>query len=239
MEDKNKVIAILTGIMIILLIFLTIIIINPKKKSQEKIKNNQTTTINNTSTTYEDKTTTNTTTSTTTTTKKEETTTTTKKQEQPRTEPVTEPIPQPTQPITQPPHTEPVTQPTQPQTQPTTEPVIQPTQPPQPTYSCLENYTLNDNKCTITIQANYVCPENTTDYSNIDIPSDTYCVNLSEGFETETESCPPNHGLIKMISLGGPDKYECLPLHNKIYTCDEGYTLINNQCTKTIDAIAN
>ena len=83
-----------------------------------------------------------------------------------------------------------------------------------------------------------MCPPNTTDYSDDSIPRDTYCVNLSEGYDTEN-GCPSGYGEIKMIILGGNDKYQCLPLHEKIYACDDGYLLDNNKCIKTIDANKN
>lgn len=101
------------------------------------------------------------------------------------------------------------------------------------TYSCPNGYTLNGTKCTTTIDANLVCPDNTTESIN------NSCINLSEGYETPTEECPSGNILIKIISIGVPDKYNCYPAHSKIYKCDNGYTLSNNKCTKTINATQN
>ena len=101
------------------------------------------------------------------------------------------------------------------------------------TYSCPNGYTLNGTKCTTTIDANLVCPDNTTESIN------NSCINLSEGYETPTEECPSGYILIKIISIGVPDKYNCYPAHSKIYKCDNGYTLSNNKCTKTINATQN
>ena len=103
------------------------------------------------------------------------------------------------------------------------------------TYSCPEGYILNGTKCFSTVDANYVCPPNSTDYSNNDIPRDKYCVNLSQGYESETDSCPSGYGLVSIISFGGPTKYSCLPLLEKIYTCDEGDILEGTKCIKIID----
>lgn len=104
------------------------------------------------------------------------------------------------------------------------------------TYYCPDGYTLNNTTCTSTIAANYVCPPNTTDYSSNDIPGDTYCVNLSDGYDSDTDSCPDNYGVIAIISFGAPTYYKCLTLYKKIYTCNDGYTLNGTTCTKTINA---
>ena len=108
--------------------------------------------------------------------------------------------------------------------------------PPVITYTCPEGYVLNGTKCTSTINANYVCPPNTHDYGSADIPRDTYCINLSEGYEIDTDSCPSGYGILAIIGFGVPDKYKCFPLHNKIYVCDDGYQLNGTSCIKEIDA---
>ena len=110
---------------------------------------------------------------------------------------------------------------------------------PKITYSCPNGYTLNDTKCTSVIDANHVCPENTHDYSNDGIPRDTYCINLSEGYQRDTNTCPDNYGVIAVLGFGTPTTYQCLPLHEKIYTCPEGYSLDGTKCTSVVDAIQN
>ena len=107
------------------------------------------------------------------------------------------------------------------------------------TYSCPSGYTLNGTKCTSIIDANHVCPENTYDYSNEGIPRDTYCVNLSEGYQSDTNSCPDNYGVIAVLGFGTPTTYQCLPLHEKIYTCPEGYSLDGSKCTSIVEATQN
>ena len=101
------------------------------------------------------------------------------------------------------------------------------------TYSCPNGYTLNGTKCTTTVDASLVCPDNTTESTN------DSCINLSEGYESQSEECPSGYIMIKMIGIGIPDKYMCHPAHSKVYRCESGYTLSNNKCTKTIDATQN
>ena len=113
---------------------------------------------------------------------------------------------------------------------------VEPVVPPVITYTCPEGYVLNGTKCTSTISSNYVCPPNTHDYGSADIPRDTYCINLSEGYEIDTDSCPSGYGILAIIGFGVPDKYKCFPLHNKIYVCDEGYQISGTSCIKEIDA---
>ncbi len=115
-------------------------------------------------------------------------------------------------------------------------PTPNPTPTPAITYYCPDGYNLVGTQCTSVISASYVCPENTTDFSTNDIPQNTYCVNLSEGYITE-DVCPSGYGLIEIISLGGPTKNKCLPLHRKIYVCNDGYSLNGTNCSKTIDAL--
>ncbi len=115
-------------------------------------------------------------------------------------------------------------------------PTPNPTPTPAITYYCPDGYNLVGTQCTSVISASYVCPENTTDFSTNNIPQNTYCVNLSEGYITE-DGCPSGYGLIEIISLGGPTKNKCLPLHRKIYVCNDGYSLNGTNCSKTIDAL--
>ena len=104
------------------------------------------------------------------------------------------------------------------------------------TYYCPDGYTLIGKKCFSEIDANYVCPEGTHDYSNSEIPENTYCVNLNEGYESDSESCSDGYGILKIITIGAPSKYKCFPLHKKIYTCPDGYNLNNKKCTSIISA---
>lgn len=110
---------------------------------------------------------------------------------------------------------------------------------PQITYSCPNGYTLDGIKCTSVIDANHVCPDGTVDYSSANISPDTYCVNLSEGYEIDTDDCPDNYGSVAVIGFGTPTVYHCLPLHEKIYTCQDEYSLDGTKCIKTIDASVN
>ena len=109
------------------------------------------------------------------------------------------------------------------------------TTPSKPTYSCPSGYTLSGTTCTSIINANYVCPDGTHD------SVDNKCINLSEGYETEEgETCLSGYTEVKIISLGGPDKYKCYPLHSKIYTCPDGYSSHQtSKCIKTINATAH
>ena len=101
-------------------------------------------------------------------------------------------------------------------------------------YTCPDGYELNNDKCTITVNAIYDCPPNTTSFDN---GSSNGCVNLSEGYERPESGCPNGTGEIHVLAfMGTPEKYECLPLHNKTYQCEDGYKLNNNKCTKTINA---
>ena len=111
-------------------------------------------------------------------------------------------------------------------------------EPKLPTYSCPNGYRLSGTTCITSVSAIYSCPDNTHDYANDDIPRDKYCINLSEGYYTD-DTCPDGYGLLAEISLGSPTKYKCMPLHNKVYKCDNGYVLNGNMCTKTINATKN
>ena len=122
---------------------------------------------------------------------------------------------------------------------------IEPSEPSEPTnsiepsvpneqtiiYSCPDGYILNDNKCTITIDANQVCPEGTLEGG---IPNG--CLKFGEGIEVEGETCPSGQVGLLIISIGSPDKYYCYPSYDKVYNCDDGYALSGNKCIKTIDA---
>lgn len=116
-------------------------------------------------------------------------------------------------------------------------PTPEPTPEPEPviTYYCPDGYSLEGTECTSIISADYVCPTDTHDYSSEDIPRDTYCVNLSEGYETE-DTCPEGYGSLAIISLGAPTINKCFPLHKKIYVCNDGYNLNGTNCIRTINA---
>ena len=116
-------------------------------------------------------------------------------------------------------------------------PTPDPTPDPEPviTYYCPDGYSLEGTECTSIISADYVCPTDTYDYSSEDIPRDTYCVNLSEGYETE-DTCPEGYGSLAIISLGAPTINKCFPLHRKIYVCNDGYNLNGTNCIRTINA---
>jgi len=102
--------------------------------------------------------------------------------------------------------------------------------------SCPNEFTLENNKCTKTIDAVKTCPPNMADVGGEDIPQDEYCINLSEGYETTDLTCPDNYTIMKIITLGSPDKYRCIPLHKKEYKCEDGYTLHDtNKCTISIN----
>ena len=116
-------------------------------------------------------------------------------------------------------------------------PTPEPTPEPEPviTYYCPDGYSLEGTECTSIISADYICPTDTHDYSSEDIPRDTYCINLSEGYETE-DSCPEGYGSLAIISLGAPTVNKCFPLHRKIYVCNDGYNLNGTNCIRTINA---
>jgi len=114
------------------------------------------------------------------------------------------------------------------------EPLTPSVTPPPIEYTCPSGYTLNGTKCIQTIDASLQCPEKTYEFSD---GTTTGCINLSEGVPAEEETCPSNYGRLAMISLGQETTYNCFPLYEKVYTCESGYTLNNNKCTKTIDAI--
>ena len=102
------------------------------------------------------------------------------------------------------------------------------------TYICPSGFVLEDQICINRTTPNYVCPDGTTSYSDDNTPPDRYCVNLSEGYTTDSE-CPAGQGMIKVIRLGEPDEYKCFPLHEKIATCGQGFTLINGSCIQTTE----
>ena len=69
------------------------------------------------------------------------------------------------------------------------------------TYSCPSGYSLNGKKCISVINANYKCPENTTDYSNEGIPSNTYCVNLNTFLMSLVSFCSLLTWLLENLKL--------------------------------------
>ncbi|MBR4693655.1 MAG: hypothetical protein IKP07_02480 [Bacilli bacterium] len=109
------------------------------------------------------------------------------------------------------------------------------TEEPPITYSCPSGYTQDGNKCHLTVDATLKCPEGTDEGGE-----PTGCFKFSEAIETQEESCPSGQVWLEMISLGGPSKYYCYPSYDKVYTCEDGYTLNGNKCIiKTIDATKN
>ena len=117
--------------------------------------------------------------------------------------------------------------------------VSQPDSAPVVTYSCLNGYTLNGTICISIIDADYVCPVGLVSYSNSDISDDIYCINFSEASLAEGDSCPGGYGIVKQITFGGPDVYQCFPLHERVYVCPNDYTLKNTKCIKEIGATMN
>jgi hypothetical protein len=108
------------------------------------------------------------------------------------------------------------------------------TEEPPITYSCPSGYTQDGNKCHLTVDASLKCPEGTDEGGD-----PIGCFKFSEAIETQEDSCPSGQVWLQMISLGGPTKYYCYPSYDKVYTCEDGYTLNGNKCTKTIDATKN
>lgn len=111
-----------------------------------------------------------------------------------------------------------------------------PVQEPKYKYSCPDGFILENDKCLEIIDAEYTCPINTIDYTSDDLPRDTYCVNLDDGFETYYDSCPENYGIMSIVSPGQPTIYKCLVLYNKFYTCEEDFVLNGSKCIKKYDA---
>ena len=102
------------------------------------------------------------------------------------------------------------------------------------TYSCPNNYVLENNKCIRKVAATLQCPSGYTSYKD-----DTKCINLSAGYEiNENDTCPDGYDYMMQLSLFGPNTYKCHPVKDPIYVCNEG-TLKNNECIISIDAIAN
>lgn len=116
---------------------------------------------------------------------------------------------------------------------------IQPVTPPQtsqPVYSCPADYILNGTQCISSYTATFVCPEGTYDFSDGNVNG---CVNLSEGFYTDEETCPAGYGGLSIISFGAADRYKCLPIYSKVLVCEDGYSLQGLTCIKTIPASQN
>lgn len=103
---------------------------------------------------------------------------------------------------------------------------------PKPTYSCPDGYKMSNKKCIKTINAEYVCPSGMHESDN------NMCISFSEGHEANEEhDCPSGETMIKTLGfMGTPEKYNCYPLHKKVYSCPSDYVLNGTVCTKTIDA---
>ena len=54
-----------------------------------------------------------------------------------------------------------------------------------------------------------------------------------------TGTCPSGYMDLKVVDWDHGDYYKCIPLHDKIYTCPDGYTLSNTSCTRVIPATKN
>ena len=104
-------------------------------------------------------------------------------------------------------------------------------------YKCPDGYQLEGTKCITTEPPKYGCPSNMAEITNNGIPEDKNCINLSEGFERTEGGCPSNTYELHLIPfMGTPEKWNCYYFHSKVYTCENGYTLTNNKCIKTINA---
>ena len=108
---------------------------------------------------------------------------------------------------------------------------------PKIVYYCPSGYNLDNDKCISEIDANRVCPNNSTAYSDDTIPRDTYCIDLNDNYTVEeNESCNNGYGKVMILGFGTPTTYTCSKLYTYIYTCEDGYTLNNNKCIKIIEA---
>lgn len=98
-------------------------------------------------------------------------------------------------------------------------------------YSCPDNYNLENNKCVRIVNALLDCPQGYTYYN------EEKCISLSQGYEVnENDTCANGYEHIMQLSLFGPNTYYCHPTINKIYVCKEG-TLKGTECYITTDAI--
>ena len=201
MLKKKKLIIILIILFIIVLLIISLIIIKSINNKDTKIQNNKTTTSKEVISSYEETTTSSETTTTSTITSTTRENTTTNKTTKNTTKE---------------------------STRSTTKSTITSTTVKQ--LSCPSGYTLINNMCTITVNANYVCPTNTHESSADE------CVSFTGSIPAENDTCPPGYQRMTMISIGSPDRTDCLPLYKKVYKCDDGYTLHDtNKCSKTIN----
>jgi len=101
----------------------------------------------------------------------------------------------------------------------------------KPTYTCPSGYTLNNNKCIQTIEATLRCQSGTEDYAT------GKCIDLSTTIDSTNDTCPSGYKAISLVSFGSANQTKCAKLIDKTYKCPDDYTLSNNKCIKTIDAI--
>ena len=105
------------------------------------------------------------------------------------------------------------------------------------TYYCPNGYKLDGTKCIISKEAEYKCPSGMTEIKYNGISEDKNCINLSEENIKPEGGCPAGTYEIHQIGfMGTPDLYKCYTFYNKVYVCDDGYTLNNKTCIKTINA---
>ena len=102
------------------------------------------------------------------------------------------------------------------------------------TYSCPDGFELQGQECIQNIDATATCPNNM-------INIDPGCIIFSEKVESsDGNTCPDGYyGLTEIHIDGTPDEFYCHPIHNKIYTCPDGFNLNNTNCTKQVPATKN
>lgn len=104
-------------------------------------------------------------------------------------------------------------------------------------YTCPDRYELKDtNKCISTKNPESTCPKDYT-YSNKASTCYKYIQEATVD-ENQNNTCQDNTQYKKGSDLG-TDKDGCYDLKEAVDTCPSEYTLLNNKCTKTIDATLN